>query len=150
MNDPMRPEVIIDLKENVLSVGFHEDSALPHDSGPALNNRYHDLVYDEGLRLHLQAFDDLHEQRGGIRILKIACIEREIRDQEPLLLVRTRNPFPDEKPPGVASIAVGKAEGVREIGERFVLYVRDVSRAFDAVINVLEPSRRLNREMRRG
>jgi len=128
-------ELVIDLEENVLRMGFHKDAVLPYDLGPALEDRNHDLFDDKRLRLGVQAL----YQRWIFTMLEIAAVEREVGDEEPFRLVGMTSRLSHQKPPIVAALAVGEAEDIRKVGEPVELHVRHVPGSFDAVVDVLPP-----------
>src|SRR5438128_11500715 len=98
MNHTTRVKIPIDLQKNVLRVAFKQNAAFPHDLGPALDYRDHDLIDNERFRLDVQTLDHLHKQRWMSAMFEISGIEGEVGNHESIALVRPRNPFPDQKP----------------------------------------------------
>src|SRR6266704_3490673 len=114
MDHALRPEIAVDFKENVLRVAFQKDAAFPHDLGPALDYRDHDLIDNERFRFDVQTLDHLHQQRWMSAMLEVPGVKGKVGYQESVGLVRSRSCFPDQKPPRVAAIGVGEAKRVWE------------------------------------
>src|SRR5207247_2084079 len=90
-------------------------------------------------RLDTQTLDHLHQERWMSTVFEISGVEGEVGNHESTLLIRPRNSLPDQKPPGVAAIGVGEAKRVGKVGEAIEADVRQLTRAFDAVMDVLPP-----------
>ena len=80
----------------------------------------------QALRLCVQAFDQLNQQRWILGMFKISCVEREAGNQEPPRLERTRNALPHQKSPRVMTVAKNESEYVREVCELLEMDLRDI------------------------
>jgi len=61
VHDPTRPEVVVDLQQNVLRVGFKQDAPFPHELGPTFENGNHDLLDHECFGLGAQFLNQLDD-----------------------------------------------------------------------------------------
>src|SRR5262249_54525129 len=66
-------------------------------------------------------------------------VEREVGNQEPSLVKRTRDFLAEQKSPRIAAVCERESERVGQIGELVRVDVFEIARRIDAVANVLPP-----------
>src|SRR5437867_1919411 len=79
------------------------------------------------------------EQRWMPAMFEISSVEGEIGNHESVALVGPRDCLSDQKPPRVAAVAIGEAKSVREIGEAVEVHMRQITGAFNTIMDVLPP-----------
>src|SRR5215813_2694178 len=139
VNDSTGSEVRIDFKKKVLRMGFEKNASFTDNLRPAVKNGDHDLANHERLRLGAKPLDHLDEQRAILGMPEILSVQGEVGNQESRLLEGTGRSLPHQKPPGVAAVAVGEADAIREVGEFVEPDVCEVMSGFNTVANVLPP-----------
>src|SRR5436190_8426972 len=72
-------------------------------------------------------------------MFEISSVKGEVGNHEPVPLVRPWNRFPHQKSPGILTIAIGESESIGKVGEPVQMDICQVTRAFNAVVNV-QPS----------
>ena len=120
-------------------MGFKKDASFTDNLRPAFKNGDHDLADHERLRLGAQPLNHLDEQRAILVMLEIPSVQGEVGNQESRPPEGTWNSLPHQKPPGVAAVALGEAEAVREVGEFVEPDVCEVVSGFNTIADVLPP-----------
>src|SRR5262245_50733452 len=72
-------------------------------------------------------------------MLEIPSVQGEVGNQESRLLEWTGSSLPHQKTPGVAAVAIYKAEAIRKISEFVEADMRKVASGFNTVADVLPP-----------